>query len=90
MVSPRMSTRQKRADRVELMQGTLDMLVLRTLRPGATHGQAIAKAIERNSDDVLQVEQDRSIRPCTGFSSAGGSLTRKAPPRTTGAPTSTA
>jgi PadR family transcriptional regulator, regulatory protein PadR len=52
-----MSTRHKRADRVELMQGTLDMLILRTLRPGPTHGQAIAKAIERNSDDVLQVEQ---------------------------------
>ena len=63
MVSPRMPTRQKRADRVELMQGTLDMLVLRTLRPGATHGQAIAKAIERNSDDVLQVEQDALSGP---------------------------
>lgn len=60
MVSPRMSTRQKRnqrRDRVELMQGTLDMLILRTLRLGPTHGQAIAKTIERNSDDVLQVEQ---------------------------------
>ena len=64
-----MSTRQKRNegddrnarharnDRVELMQGTLDMLILRTLRLGPTHGQAIAKTIERNSDDVLQVEQ---------------------------------
>lgn len=60
MVSPRMSTRQKRnqrRDRVELMQGTLDMLILRTLRLEPTHGQAIAKTIERNSDDVLQVEQ---------------------------------
>ena len=66
MVSPRMATRQKRNepgariarhDRVELMQGTLDMLILRTLRLGPTHGQAIAKTIERNSDDVLQVEQ---------------------------------
>src|SRR5262245_14282052 len=58
-----MSTRHKRHernernDRVELMQGTLDMLILRTLRLGPTHGQAIAKTIERNSDDVLQVEQ---------------------------------
>jgi PadR family transcriptional regulator, regulatory protein PadR len=55
-----MSTRQKRKarnDRVELMQGTLDLLILRTLRLGPTHGQAIAKTIERNSDDVLQVEQ---------------------------------
>ena len=39
------------------MQGTLDLLILRTLQPGPAHGHAIAKAIERNSEDVLQVEQ---------------------------------
>ncbi len=44
-------------NRIELLQGTLDLLILRTLQPGATHGHAIAKAIERNSDEVLQVEQ---------------------------------
>lgn len=49
-----MSTRD---DRVELLQGTLDLLILQTLRPGPAHGHAIAKAIERTSDDVLQVEQ---------------------------------
>ena len=43
--------------RVELLQGTLDLLVLRTLRPGPAHGHAIAKSIERSSSDVLQVEQ---------------------------------
>ncbi len=43
--------------RLELLQGTLDMLVLRTLLLGPAHGHAIAKAIERNSEDVLQVEQ---------------------------------
>jgi len=43
--------------RVEFLQGTLDMLVLRTLLLGPAHGHAIAHAIERNSDDVLQVEQ---------------------------------
>jgi transcriptional regulator len=44
------------ADRVELLQGTLDMLVLRTLRRGPAHGHEIAKHIQRTSDEVLQVE----------------------------------
>src|SRR3954470_23067657 len=43
--------------RIELLQGTLDLLILRTLLPGPAHGHAIAKAIECNSEDVLQVEQ---------------------------------
>ncbi|HYK90736.1 MAG TPA: PadR family transcriptional regulator [Acidobacteriota bacterium] len=42
--------------RIELLQGTLDMLILRTLLFGPAHGHAIAHAIERGSDDVLQVE----------------------------------
>jgi PadR family transcriptional regulator PadR len=49
-----MSTRD---NRIELLQGTLDLLILRTILLGPVHGHAIAKAIERNSDDVLQVEQ---------------------------------
>jgi transcriptional regulator len=39
-----------------MVQGTLDMLILRTLVLGAAHGQTIAHAIERGSEDVLQVE----------------------------------
>ena len=54
--SPRMSTHDEK-ERIEFLQGTLDMLVLRTLLLGPAHGHAIAHAIERNSDDVLQVEQ---------------------------------
>jgi PadR family transcriptional regulator, regulatory protein PadR len=44
------------ADRIDLLQGTLDMLILRTLRFGPAHGHAIAKHIQRTSDEVLQVE----------------------------------
>lgn len=40
----------------ELLQGTLDLLILQTLVLGAAHGHTIAYAIERRSEDVLQVE----------------------------------
>ena len=43
-------------DRIEFLQGTLDMLILRTLLFGPAHGHAIAHAIESGSEDVLQVE----------------------------------
>jgi PadR family transcriptional regulator, regulatory protein PadR len=46
----------KTAPRVELLQGTLDLLVLRTLLFGPKHGHGIAKAIQRNSDDLLLVD----------------------------------
>jgi PadR family transcriptional regulator len=42
--------------RVDLLQGTLDLLILRTLLPGPNHGHAIAKHIQRASEDLLQVE----------------------------------
>ena len=42
--------------RVELLQGTLDLLILRTLMAGPSHGHAIAKHIQRTSEDLLQVE----------------------------------
>jgi len=50
-----MSTEER--ERLELLQGTLDLLILRTLLLGPAHGHAIAKAIEFKSDEVLQVEQ---------------------------------
>jgi transcriptional regulator len=43
-------------DRIELLQGTLDMLILRTLLFGPAHGHQIAKHIQRTTEDVLQVE----------------------------------
>jgi PadR family transcriptional regulator PadR len=43
-------------DRVDLLQGTLDMLILRTLVFGPAHGHQIAKHIQRTTEDVLQVE----------------------------------
>lgn len=51
-----MSTKEQE-ERIELLQGTLDLLILRTLQLGPMHGHAIAKAIEFRSDAVLQVEQ---------------------------------
>ena len=50
-----MSTKEK--ERLELLQGTLDLLILRTLLLGPAHGHAIAKAIEFRSDEVFEVEQ---------------------------------
>jgi PadR family transcriptional regulator PadR len=44
-------------DRLELLQGTLDLLILRTLQLGPAHGHAIAKVIAHSSEDVLLVEE---------------------------------
>ena len=49
-------TKQLSEDRIELVYGSLDMLILRTLVWGATHGHGIAKSIERQSEDTLKVE----------------------------------
>jgi PadR family transcriptional regulator PadR len=43
-------------DRLDLVQGTLDMLILRTLLFGPAHGHSIAKHIQRTTEEVLQVE----------------------------------
>jgi transcriptional regulator len=50
-----MSTRED-DDHIALLQGTLDLLILRTLVFGPEHGQGIARAIQQTSEDVLLVE----------------------------------
>ena len=50
-----MSTQESR-ERLELLQGTLDLLILRTLIFGSQHGQGIARAIQQTSDEELLVE----------------------------------
>jgi hypothetical protein len=63
-----MSTEEER-ERSELLQETLDLLILRALLLGPVHGQAIAEAIEIYSEDVLQWSRDRGTPRCNGPSS---------------------
>ena len=51
-----MQNKETEDNKIELMRGTLDMLILRTLVLGPAHGHEIAKHIQRTTDDVLQVE----------------------------------
>ncbi len=57
--------------RMELMRGTLDLMILRTLLAGPSHGHAIAKHIQRTTDDLLQVETG-SLYPALYRLEAGG------------------
>ena len=48
---------KREASDAEMLKGTMDMMILRTLVSGDAHGHTIAKIIERGSEDVLEVEQ---------------------------------
>jgi transcriptional regulator len=63
-------------DRTDFLQGTLDMLILRTLLFGPVHGQGIATSIEKTSDDVLQVDHG-SLYPALQRLQAKGWITAK-------------
>jgi PadR family transcriptional regulator PadR len=51
-----MAKKDRYRNRIELLQGTLDMLILRTLQWGPQHGHGIGQAIRVNSEDALQIE----------------------------------
>ena len=51
-----MLRKDKYKDRIELLQGTLDLLILQTLQWGPHHGYGISRAIQANSEDILQVD----------------------------------
>lgn len=51
-----MPPKQKSADRLEIMQGTLDLIILRTLRWGPMHGHGIAKFIQHTSGDTFRID----------------------------------
>jgi PadR family transcriptional regulator, regulatory protein PadR len=64
------------ANRSEFLQGTLAMLILRTLLFGPAHGHQIAKHIQRTTDDVLQVEHG-SLYPALHRMERKGWITAK-------------
>lgn len=51
-----MGKKRSSGSSTEILQGTLDMLILQTIAPGPAHGHTIAQVIEQRSEDVLQVE----------------------------------
>jgi PadR family transcriptional regulator len=51
-----MSTQRSVPERLALLQGTLDLLILRTLLAGAQHGQGVARAIQRTSRETLLID----------------------------------
>ena len=54
--SGRMATQEKFDDRIALLQGTLDLLILKTLVLGSCHGQGVARLIQRQSEEVFLVD----------------------------------
>ena len=73
----------------ELLPGTLEMLILKTLSIESMHGYGIAQHIQMLSADVLTMKRDRCIRRCSGCWSSDGCWPSGRFRRTTGARAST-
>ena len=71
---------------VDILQGTLKMMILQALHQGPANGYEIAKYIERRSDELLQVEQGRFTRRCGGSKPAVSSKPSGGLRSPTGAP----
>jgi hypothetical protein len=65
----------------DLLQGTLDLLILKTVAIGPAHGHTIAHVIEHQSEDVLQIEHGSLYPALTGSRIAAGSCRSGAPPK---------
>ena len=59
--------------KTDLLQGTLDLLILRTLATGPMHGWAISQRIQQVTGDVLQIAQGSLYPRCIGSRRTGGS-----------------
>src|SRR5262245_49109698 len=70
------SIMRKQSERSELLQGTLDMLILKTLLPGPRHGRDIGKHIQRTTEEFLQV-QHGSLYPALHRLERRGLVTAK-------------
>ncbi len=76
------------SDRSDLLQGTLDLLVLRILSPGPMHGWRISQRIEQISGEVLRVNRGRSTLLCTASNGRASSKRNGAWRRATARPAS--
>ena len=74
-----MSTRKPEDDRIALLQGTLDLLIMRTLLFGKEHGQGIARAIQSMSGDELLVDHGSLYPHCSAWRTEAGSRRSGAP-----------
>jgi len=82
--------RKSRADaRGDMLQGTLDMLILRTLVAGPAHGHTVAHVIEKSSDDILQVEHGSLYPALHRLEDLGLIASFWAPPKTIARPGTT-